>query len=125
MPTIKAMNINGDAADGAAVQASPAPEKRRRDHPVFSALTGFYTGLALVIVVPGGFAAMLNTVFSFERAEELFPFVLLVFVIPIVLITAPRTRRFGGYMLLGMLLTAIVVGGVAALMLWLLIRTDG
>ena len=32
--------------------------------------------------------------------------------VPIVLIAIPRTRRFGRYMLLGMLATAVVVIGV-------------
>ena len=102
-----------------------APNWWHRDHPVFSALSGFFTGLVLVIVVPGVFAAILAAMFSTERAEELFPFVLLIFVVPIGLIAAPRTRRFGKYLLLGMLLTAIVVAGVAALVLYILFRRDG
>ena len=39
---------------------------------------------------------------------------------PIGLLAVPRTRRFGIYMVLGMVLTALVVLGVAALVLYYL-----
>jgi 4-amino-4-deoxy-L-arabinose transferase-like glycosyltransferase len=113
------------AADAPADDGRATPNWWHRDHPVFAALSGFFTGLVLVIVVPGAFAAVLAAIFSTERAEELFPFVLLIFVVPIGLTAAPRTRRFGKYLLLGMLLTAVVVAGVAALVLYILIRRDG
>jgi 4-amino-4-deoxy-L-arabinose transferase-like glycosyltransferase len=112
-----------DAPDGAP-EDKTGPDWWHRDHPVFSALSGFFTGLLTVIVVPGAFAAILNALFTYERAEDFFPFVLLIFVVPIGLIAATRTRRFGKYMLLGMVLTAVVVVGVAALVLWLLYRFD-
>jgi 4-amino-4-deoxy-L-arabinose transferase-like glycosyltransferase len=105
--------------------SSPDPSWWHRDHPTFSALTGFFTGLVVVLVVPGGFAAVLRTLFDYDTAEDLFPFVLVVFAVPLVLIAVPRTRRFGRYMLLGMLATAAVVIGVAALVVWILIMTDG
>ena len=110
-------------ADG---DASPAEEPSwwHRDHPTFSALTGFFTGLVVVIVVPGAFAAVLRAVFDYDTAEDLFPFVLLVFAVPLALIAVPRTRRFGRYMLLGMVATGVVVVGVAALVVWILIKTD-
>jgi hypothetical protein len=110
---------------GAAVSTDPGSNWWHRDHPVFYALTGFFTGLVTVIVVPGAFAAILNALFTYERAEDFFPFVLVIFSVPFALIVVPRTRRFGRYMLLGMLLTAIVVIGVAALVLWVLWKTDG
>lgn len=108
----------------AAASAEPGPNWWHRDHPVFYALSGFFTGLATVIVVPGAFAAILNALFTYERAEDFFPFVLVIFSVPLALIVVPRTRRFGKYMLLGMLLTAVVVIGVAALVLWILYTTD-
>ena len=40
------------------------------------------------------------------------------------LLAVPRTRRFGKYFLLGMGLTALVVLGVAALVLWFMVRAD-
>ena len=50
---------------------------------------------------------------------------MLTLAVPIGLSAAPRTRRFGLYMLLGMVLTAVVVALVAALVLWLLITFGG
>ena len=109
----------GPATDAAAGQ----PSWWHRDHPTFAALTGFYTGLLTVIVVPGAYAAILAAMFSPQRAESLFPFVLVVFAVPAVLIVTPHTRRFGRYMLLGMVLTALVVAGVAAAVLTVLIKS--
>ena len=105
-------------------EGTEGPDWWHRDHPVFSALSGFFTGLLTVIVVPGAFAAILNAVFTYERAEDYFPFVLLIFVVPFGLLAVPRTRRFGRYMLLGMVLTAVVVLSVAALVLWVLYSRD-
>ena len=99
----------------------PEPSWWHRDHPTFTALTGFFTGLVVVIVVPGAFAAILRALFDYDTAEDLFPFVLVMLAVPIVLIAVPRTRRFGSYMLLGMLATAAVVIGVAALVVWILV----
>ena len=110
-----------DAGEG---DGRPEPSWWHRDHPTFTALTGFFTGLVVVILVPGAFAAILRTLFDHDTAEELFPLVLVTLAVPIVLIAVPRTRRFGRYMLLGMLATAAVVIGVAALVVWILIQTD-
>ena len=92
-----------------------------RDHPTFTALTGFFTGLAFVIVVPGLFAAILGLLFAYDRAESLFPFVLVTLAIPVGLVIAPRTRRFGLYMVIGMVTTALVVAGVTAIVLWYMV----
>jgi hypothetical protein len=97
------------------------PDWWHRDHPTFTALTGFFTGLAFVIVVPGLFIALLNLLFDDHTSEDLFPFVLVTLAIPLALVIAPRTRRFGLYMLIGMAVTAFVVAGVAALVLWYLV----
>ena len=105
--------------------SGPDPSWWHRDHPTFSALSGFFTGLVTVLVVPGAFAAILRALFDYDTAEDLFPFVLVMFAVPIVLIAVPRSRRFGRYMLFGMLATAAVVIGVAALVLWILILKDG
>lgn len=114
------------ASDGGGGDAGAVAEPNwwHRDHPTFSALTGFFTGLAVVIVVPGAFAAVLRALFDYKEAEELFPFVLVVLAVPLVLIAVPRTRRFGRYMLLGMLATAVVALGVATLVVWILIKTE-
>jgi hypothetical protein len=95
-----------------------------RDHPTFTAITGFFTGLAYVIVVPGLFAAILHWLFAEHTAEDLYPFVLVSLAVPIGLVVAPRTRRFGGYMFIGVVTTALVVLGVAAVVLWVLVGRE-
>lgn len=120
-----------DTSTGRRPEAGPddATERRidwwHRDHPTFTALTGFFTGLAFVIVVPGLFATILNLLVDYNTAEELFPFVLVMLAVPIGLLIAPRTRRFGIYMVIGMLVTLLVVASVSALVLWYMIRQDG
>jgi len=120
-----------DTSTGSRPEAGPddATERRtdwwHRDHPTFTALTGFFTGLAFVIVVPGLFATILNLLVDYNTAEDLFPFVLVMLAVPIGLLIAPRTRRFGVYMAIGMLVTLLVVAGVSALVLWYMIRQDG
>jgi hypothetical protein len=119
------MSTEQDNSEQAAPEDERTPDWWHRDHPTFTALTGFFTGLAFVIVVPGLFAALLELVFEDHTAEDLFPFVLVTLAIPLGLVIAPRTRRFGKYMLIGMVTTALVVGGVSALVLWYLVNRDG
>jgi hypothetical protein len=119
---------SGDGADtdtDSDDEPGAAPSWWHRDHPTFTALSGFFTGLAFIIVVPGIFAAILSAVFDTGTAEDLFPFVVLTLAVPIGLLVAPRTRRFGRYMVVGILTTLLVVGGVAALVLWLLVSLGG
>ncbi|NHC22723.1 hypothetical protein G6553_05975 [Nocardioides sp. IC4_145] len=99
------------------------PSWWHRDHPVFTPLSGFFTGLVAITLLPGIYAAVLGAMFSNERAEDLFPFVLVLLLVPLGLLAVPRTRRFGAYLLLGMVLTALVVAGVAALVLWVMVET--
>lgn len=94
-----------------------------RDHPTFLALTGFFSGLLAVAVIPALFIGLLKLLFSDRVAEEAFPFVLLFFVVPIGLITFPHTRRFGKYLLLGMVVTMLVVFGVGSFVAWLMLRS--
>lgn len=96
-----------------------------RDHPVFTRLAGFFTGLVFVTVVPGGWIGLLRLLLDYDTAESLFPLVLVALVVPLGLVAASRTRRFGLFMLLGMVVTAFVVLGVASLVLWLMIVVDG
>jgi hypothetical protein len=100
------------------------PDWWHRDHPTFTAITGFFTGLAYVIVVPGLYAAILSWMFDDQRAEDLFPFVLVCLAVPLGLVIAPRTRRFGIYMSIGVVTTALVVIGVALIVLWILVYRD-
>lgn len=112
------LELEDDTENGA-----DRPSWWHRDHPVFTPLSGFFTGLVAVTLLPGLYAAVLGAMFSTERAEGLFPLVAVLLAVPVVLIALPRTRRFGAYMLFGMVLTAVVVAGVAALVLWLMVET--
>lgn len=112
--------VDGDG-DGQAAEDARQPDWWHRDHPTFTALTGFFTGLAFVVVVPGLFIGLLNWLFADDTAEGLFPFVLVTLGVPIGLVIAPRTRRFGLYMLIGVVATALVVLGVGGLVLWFML----
>ena len=105
------------------VDETPGPPQDwwHRDHPTFTALAGFFTGLLFVTVVPGGFIGVLRLLFSFETAERLFPIVAVTLVVPAVLVANARTRRFGTYMVIGMVITALVVLGVASLVLYVMV----
>ena len=107
---------------------SVAPSFWHRAHPVFTPLAGFFTGTLLVVLVLGILGLVLKWLFGVDLSEHPGPFliaILSLFVINVVLLVAPGTRRFARYMLFGLLATPVVVGGVAALTLFLLIRNDG
>ncbi|MXG88034.1 hypothetical protein [Nocardioides flavescens] len=119
------MSTGERAADAAAEDDGARrgrPAWRDREHPTFAALTGFYAGLLYVALVPGGFIALMTVLFGADRAEELVPFVLVTLVVPIALVVNQRTRRFGKYFWLGMVLSAVVVIGVAAAVLWFMVE---
>ncbi|WP_028658911.1 hypothetical protein [Nocardioides insulae] len=101
------------------------PDWWHRDHPVFTPLAGFFTGLAVVVVVPSISAAVLSALLGTDDATRLIPFVAVLLALPLALMVVPRSRRFGLYMLLGMVLTAVVAVGVAAATLWILVRLEG
>ena len=100
------------------------PDWWHRDHPTFTALTGFFTGLAFVALVPALFVGLLHLMVDDETTNDLFPMVLVALVVPFGLMAAPRTRRFGSYMLIGAVVTALVVVGAAALVLWVMVQRD-
>ncbi|WP_426244033.1 hypothetical protein [Nocardioides sp. LHG3406-4] len=109
--------------EGAADAKSPL-DWWHHSHPTFAALTGFFAGMVFVTAVPGGFAGILRLMFPYHRAEELFPLVAIGLVVPIALLTKRKTRRFGVFMVIGMVLTALVVLGVASLVLYFMVRYD-
>jgi hypothetical protein len=115
------------SADTTTEADQPVGEPRNwwhRSHPTFAALTGFFSGMLFVTALPGGFAAILRTLFSHETAEDLFPFVLIGLVLPIILLVKRKTRRFAIFMVIGMVLTSLVVLGVASLVLYFMVQSD-
>ncbi len=106
------------AAHTTATSARSIPDWWHRDHPVFTPLTGFFSGLVFVALVPAGFAGLLEALLPRHTVHDVFPLVLLMLVVPIVLVARQRTRRFGLYFGFGMVATAAVVIGVG----WLVLR---
>jgi hypothetical protein len=96
------------------------PDWWHRDHPTFTAIAGFFSGLVFATLVPGLFVATVRALTSERTAEEAFPFVLLFLVIPIALVAFPQTRRFGKYQFLGIFVTLLVIFGVGIFVLWFL-----
>ena len=77
------------AADG---EVERQPSWWHRDHPTFAALSGFFTGLLFVALVPAIYVGILSLMFDNDRVEELFPFVLVTLVVPLGLVVSQRTR---------------------------------
>jgi hypothetical protein len=100
------------------------PDWWHRDHPTFTALAGFFTGLAFVALVPAAFVGALHLVVDDETTNDLFPMVLVALAVPLGLAVSPRTRRFGTFMLIGVVVTALVVVGIASLVVWLMVQRD-
>lgn len=90
-------------------------------HPTFAGITGFFAGMLYVTAVPGAFAGILRLLFTHETAEKLFPFVLLALVLPIAMLVKRKTRRFAQFMFVGMVVTTLVVLGVASLVLYFMV----
>jgi hypothetical protein len=112
--------------DGGSQAEPPVAEPNwwHRDHPTFAALSGFFSGLGFVLLVPALFVGLLSLLFDYERAEQLFPLVLVTLIVPLGLVLSPRSRRFGTYMWVGIVTTAIVVAGVGALVLYVLVNGE-
>lgn len=102
-----------------------SPDWWHGDHSTFIALAGFFSGMLCVTLVPGAYAGILRLLFHYNTAERLFPYVLVILAVPVVLFAIPRSRRFGGYMLIGMALTLLVILGVASLVLYFMVRSQG
>lgn len=100
------------------------PDWWHRDHPTFTPIMGFFTGLLFVSLVPAGFLALLQLIFRDEVARGLSPLLATSLVVPFGLLCWRPTRRFGRYMLLGIVVTAVVVIGVTTLVLWLMARRE-
>ena len=120
-PSPEGADDSGADDSGAAANAETRPSWWHRDHPTFAALSGFFTGLLFVLLVPALYVGALSLFFDSDRVEELFPFVLVTLVVPLGLVANHRTRRYGTYFWVGIVLTAVVVLGVGALVLWYLV----
>lgn len=106
------------------VEPTDAPSWWHRSHPTFAGITGFFAGMLFVTALPGGFAGLLRLLFPYERAQDLFPLVLIALVLPAVLLTQRKTRRFAIFMVIGMVVTALVVLGVTSLVLYFMVQYD-
>jgi hypothetical protein len=113
--------VDDEDADG----TEPEPSWWHRSHPTFAGLVGFFTGVAFVIIVPGVYAAVLSLLLGDTTAQRLFPLVLLALVVPLGLLVPRKTRRFAQFMLLGVVLTAVVIGLTTALVIFVLVQTQG
>lgn len=111
-----------DAADVADEKPVRPPDWWHRDHPTFTAISGFFSGLVFATVVPGLFVAIVRGLTSERTAEEAFPFVLLFLVVPIALLVFDLTRRFGQYLLLGIVVALLVIFGVGTFVFWLMVN---
>src|SRR3954469_7728771 len=105
--------------------SAPEPSWWHRSHPTFAGLVGFFTGVAFVIVIPGIYAAVLSLLLGDTTAQRLFPLVLVALVVPLAMLVPRKTRRFAQFMLLGVGLTAVVIGLTSALVIWILVQTQG
>lgn len=108
-------------------QTDPAPVQHTwpRDHPVVIALTGFFAGLAYVCLVPAAYVALTRWVFSQDTSDDLFPFVIVAVLAPLALLVPERTRWFAKHVALGMVVTAVIVLGVSAMVLWVVMGREG
>jgi hypothetical protein len=113
------------APDEGGDDQGPEPSWWHRSHPTFAGLVGFFTGVAYVIIVPGLYVAVLSLVLDDKTAQRLFPLVLIALVVPVALLVPRKTRRFAQFMLLGVVLTALVIGLTTALVVWVMVQTQG
>ena len=116
--------MSSDETEVQAPVEADQPSWWHRDHPTFTALSGFFSGLVFVLLVPALFVGILSLMLSNNRVQELFPLVLVMLVVPLFLTLSPKTRRYGTYMWIGIVTTAIVVAGVSALVLYVLVNGE-
>src|SRR4051812_46348816 len=114
---------SGESPDGE--HAGPEPSWWHRSHPTFAGLVGFFSGVAFVIVVPGVYGALLSLLLGDTTAQRLFPLVLIAVLVQLALLIPRKTRRFAEFMLLGVVLTIVVVGVTAAVVIWVLVKPQG
>jgi hypothetical protein len=104
-----------------------APRFWHREHPVFTPLAGFFTGMLLVVVVLGLLGAILDLVLGYDISAHPWVFLVALGVLLAVnlgLVITGGTRRFARYMLLGILATPTVVALTAAVTAYILFSSD-
>ena len=78
----------GDMSAPESTASAGAPERHfewwHHSHPTFAAISGFFSGMLFVTALPGAFVGLLRLLFSYERAEAYFPFILIALVLPAV-----------------------------------------
>ena len=112
----EADRITEDVTAGRVGIAEGRAQLRALDRPLGMhgrMLQVFGFGLASAAV-----AGLLRLLFDHDTSEQLFPFVLLALALPIAMLIKRKTRRFAQFMFVGMVVTALVVGGVASLVLY-------
>ncbi|MCH1868690.1 hypothetical protein [Nocardioides sp. CFH 31398] len=90
-------------------------------HPVAVPLAGFFAGMAYILVLPVLYVWLSNPDSLADVVGVDLVWLVAVILVPLFLTAIPQTRKFGRYMLLGVGLSAVVVVGVAAVVLAVLI----
>ncbi|WP_299057914.1 hypothetical protein [uncultured Nocardioides sp.] len=89
--------------------------------PVAVPLTGFFTGMAYILGLPVLYVWLSDPDSIADSVGVDLAWLLAAILVPVFLTAIPQTRTFGRYMLLGVGLSAVVVVGVAAVVLAVLI----
>ena len=97
------------------------PTQQAPAHPVRSPVGGFLTGMVLVVVLPALALSGVHSVLGYRMTEQLAPLLTLLLVLPLGLAASRRTRTFGLYLALGMLVMLLVVVGVSAAVVWMML----
>jgi hypothetical protein len=90
-------------------------------HPVAVPLGGFFSGMAYILVLPVLYVWLSNPDSIADAVGVDLVWLVAAILVPLFLTAIPQTRKFGRYMLLGVGLSAVVVVGVAAVVLAVLI----
>ena len=69
------MSVHEDHRVDEPDRSANPPDWWHREHPTFTSLTGFFTGMLAVTLVPGAFAGILRLLFTYDKAEQLFPWI--------------------------------------------------
>ena len=90
------VSTDDDATAPAARRATrPRPAGGTATTRVFTPLSGFFTGLLFVLLVPSVYAGVLSAVADDETTAGLFPFVLVALAVPVGLVVAPPRAASG------------------------------